>query len=175
MTGPTYNIRLETGREFGPADMDVMVQWAREGRISKGALLIPITAPGESAPSLIRVLDEPRLAAILNAPPTIGGAIITPPAGDEVSSTIIPYRNKPALIGYYLGIFGCLFAIIIPVLGFIMPIAAIILGKKGLRAVKADRRVHGTAHAYIAIIGGIIGTLLALFNLTVVVMVLLDR
>jgi hypothetical protein len=170
-----FKVRFEDGREFGPAAMDVLVHWAREGRISTTAALIPV--PDEvtaNLPNPIPVLSEPRLAAILNAPPTIGGALpaaLSQP-GDEAVATVVPYRNKPALIGYYLAIFGCLFAILIPVLGFVMPIAAIILGTRGLKAVKADPKVHGTAHAVIALAGGILGTLLAIGNFAVFLLIL---
>lgn len=171
----TFKVRLQTGREFGPAEMDVLVKWAQEGRISRGEVLIPVPSAGEPALAPIRVMDEPRLAAILSAPPTIGGTLPPRESGDEGVATVIPYRNKPALIGYYLAIVGCLGAIIIPILGFAMPIAAIILGAKGLKAVKANPKVHGKVHAYIAIVGGIFGTLLAIGNLAVFVLVIANR
>jgi len=77
--------------------------------------------------------------------------------GDEVVSTIIPYKNPKALAGYYCGIFS-----LFPILGFILGPTALTLGIMGLRYVKRKPQAHGTAHAIIAIIGGIFGTLISL-------------
>ena len=77
--------------------------------------------------------------------------------GDEVVSTIIPYKNPKALAGYYCGIFS-----LFPILGFILGPTALVLGIMGLRYVKVRPEAHGTAHAIIAIIGGILGTLISL-------------
>ena len=62
---------------------------------------------------------------------------------------VVPYKNPQALTGYYLAV-GSL----IPCLGLPHGIAAFILGLKGLKRVKAEPWVRGTAHAWIAIIGG---------------------
>jgi hypothetical protein len=87
-----YTIRLNDGRTFGPAAMDVIVQWAREGRVPKNAVLVSSASDTERP-----VLDEPMLAAILNAPPTVSTGL-QPPQDDGVSA-LIPYRNPPALAG----------------------------------------------------------------------------
>jgi hypothetical protein len=76
--------------------------------------------------------------------------------GDEVVSTIIPYKNPKALAGYYCGIFA-----LFPILGFILGPTALILGILGLSHVRRRPQAHGTAHAIIAIIGGIFGTLIS--------------
>jgi hypothetical protein len=78
-------------------------------------------------------------------------------SGDEVVSTIIPYKNPRALAGYYCGIFS-----LFPILGFILGPAALILGIMGLRYVRENPDAHGTAHAIIAVIGGVLGTLISL-------------
>jgi hypothetical protein len=78
-------------------------------------------------------------------------------SGDEVVSTIIPYKNPKALAGYYCGIFS-----LFPILGFVLGPTALTLGIMGLRYVKRRPEAHGTAHAIIAIIGGIFGTLISL-------------
>ena len=75
------------------------------------------------------------------------------PAPNDGISTLIPYRNVPALMGYYLGIFS-----IIPILGAVMGIAAVVLGIMGLRRVQQHPEAKGTAHAIVAIIcGGLFG------------------
>ena len=70
--------------------------------------------------------------------------------GDSTGG-LIPYKNKCALIGYYLGVFS----ILIPVVG---GIASVVLGIMGLIAKKKNPAVRGTAHAIIAIVLGIVTT-----------------
>lgn len=75
--------------------------------------------------------------------------------GDEVLATVIPFRNKPALIAYYLGLFS-LFSLV-PILGVVgvgMAIAALILGIKGRRLAREQPEAKGTAHAWVGILGG---------------------
>jgi hypothetical protein len=113
------------------------------------------------------VLDEPMLAAILNAPPTVSTGL-QPPQDDGVSA-LIPYRNPPALAGYYIGIASWL-----PLVGLLAGPMAIVLGVKGLRRRAKDPRVRGMAHAWIAIIMGSIGTLISLGCSLSIVVALLD-
>ncbi len=74
--------------------------------------------------------------------------------GNETMASIIPFRNPPALIGYYLGVFS-----LIPFLGLLCAIPAIVLGILGLKRRKADPRVKGLAHALVALILGSLFTL----------------
>lgn len=76
---------------------------------------------------------------------------------DEGVATVIPYRNASALFAYYLGLFSCF-----PALGFPLAIVALVLGVRGLRAVRANPSVHGTAHAWIGLVCGTIGFLINL-------------
>lgn len=70
--------------------------------------------------------------------------------GDSTGG-VIPYKNVPALIGYYLGVFS-----IIPC--FPIGLAALVLGILGLRKVKQEPAVRGTVHAWIGIlVGGFFG------------------
>jgi hypothetical protein len=144
-----YKIRLHDGREFGPADMDLIMIWARQGRVPKDALLVP-----EDGSPVQSVLFPPQLAAILQAPPTVSTGLPEPKpptGGDETVATIVPYRNPPALFAYYFGVFS-----ILPPLG----IPAFILGIIGLRRRAADPQLKGAAHAWIGIILGGFFTLL---------------
>ncbi len=70
---------------------------------------------------------------------------------DEAIATLIPYKNSPALIGYYMGVFG-----LIPFLGLPLSIAAVILGFIGLNKNKQNPQVKGKGHAITALILGII-------------------
>ena len=78
-------------------------------------------------------------------------------------STVIPYNNKPALIAYYLGVF----CIACPPL---LCLPAMILGMKGLKNVKANPEVKGTAHAWIGIISGTVFLLLSIAVFVLIVM-----
>lgn len=76
-----------------------------------------------------------------------------PTKGDGGVSTLIPYKNPPALVAYYLGLFSLLPC-------FPIGLIALVLGVIGLRKVRANPEVHGTVHALIGIImGGFLGLL----------------
>ena len=77
------------------------------------------------------------------------------PTPDDGIARLIPYRNVPALVGYYLGVFS-----IFPVLGVFLGIAAVVLGILGLKNAARDPSVRGKAHAITAIV---CGTLFGLF------------
>jgi hypothetical protein len=147
-----YSVRLADGREFGPAGLNTIQQWAREGRIPIDALLVARTAASGQAGEVRSVLSEPSLRMILQAPPTVPTGLVQPPTSPSggALSGMIPYKNPPALIGYYLGI-----ASLIPGVG----IAAFILGIIGFRKRLKDPSVRGMAHAWIAIILGGLMTL----------------
>ena len=102
------------------------------------------------------ISDEPRVMAVLGAPPTIPAP--SPPTDDAPLSGLIPYKNPPALIGYYVSIVSCF-----PFLGLLLGPPAIVLGIIGIRRRKAEPQRKGLAHAWIAISFGIIGTCLNLF------------
>jgi len=91
-------------------------------------------------------------------------------SGDEVVSTIIPYKNPKALIGYY-----CSIVSLLPILGFVLGPAALTLGIMGLRHVRRRPEAHGTAHAIIAIVLGSIGTLISLSCGTAIIIALLTK
>jgi|GEM_PF-769879 len=65
------------------------------------------------------------------------------------TSGIVPYKNPQALTAYYLAI-----ASLIPCIGLLAGVPAVILGLKGLKRVKREPWVKGTAHAWIGIILG---------------------
>jgi hypothetical protein len=75
---------------------------------------------------------------------------------ESVVETFVPSRNGPALAAYYLGLFSLL-----PCFGFPLGVAALYLGIRGLRNVRANPEVRGGAHAWV---GVICGALFGLFN-----------
>lgn len=98
-----------------------------------------------------------RCAAFAGGAPTASGA-------SDALSQIVPYKNTPALIGYYLAVFS-----LIPCVGALLAIAAIPLGVKGLAHAKQNPEAHGKAHAWVAII---LGTLTLIAHATCGVLVL---
>lgn len=80
--------------------------------------------------------------------------------GDSTGG-VIPYKNPPALIAYYCGVFSLIACI--PFL-FPLPIAALILGIKGLRKAKAEPQVKGQVHAWIGIVCGSIFGLIGIVS-----------
>jgi hypothetical protein len=80
--------------------------------------------------------------------------------GDSTGG-LIPYKNPPALIAYYCGIFSI--AACIPFL-FPLPIVALVLGIKGLRKAKAEPHVKGQVHAWIGSVCGAIFGLIGIVS-----------
>jgi hypothetical protein len=77
-----------------------------------------------------------------------------PPAGMGMN-TVIPVTNPAALTAYYLAVFS-----LIPCVGLLLAIPALILGIIGLRKVKQNPLAKGTVHAWIGIVLGALMTLL---------------
>jgi hypothetical protein len=109
------------------------------------------------------------------APPA--APIVDTPSGstaDEALATIIPYRNAPALIAYYLGLFSL--AACIPLVGLVgvgMAVAAVILGVKGLRRAAEHPDAKGRVHAWIGILGGAVcGAVGLLINMLAIIALL---
>tara|TARA_Y100001934_G_scaffold189023_1_gene222904 strand:+ start:351 stop:701 length:351 start_codon:yes stop_codon:yes gene_type:complete len=84
------------------------------------------------------------------------------PAADSGVSSIIPYKNVPALVGYYMACFGLL-AMIIPFLGALYGIAVLVLGIFGMKKASANPEAKGKVHAIIAIPGGLLETGVGIF------------
>jgi hypothetical protein len=145
--GLRYSVRTADGREYGPANRELIAQWAREGRVPADSLLMP-----EGGGPPISVLADALLASIVKAPPTVSAGV--PPPGSY--SGIIPYRNAPALIGYYCG-----FASLLPVVGLIAAPVAITLSIIGLRRAAANPAIKGQVHAWVGIVLGAVGFLIS--------------
>ena len=73
----------------------------------------------------------------------------------DATGGIIPYKNPPALAAYYCAVFS-----LVPILGLVLGIPAIVLGVLGLRKRKTNPVIKGTAHAWIGIILGGLFTLI---------------
>ena len=75
---------------------------------------------------------------------------------------LIPTGNPAALIGYYLGV-----ASLIPLVGVITGLPAIVLGAVGISKAKANSAAGGLGHAITAIVLGGIGLLISVGILSV--------
>ncbi len=103
----------------------------------------------------LRAARQARAAAsIVAAPPRSSAGIARQPfdsgaVTSDATGGIIPYRNPLALTGYYIGIFS-----LIPCIGMMLSVPAIVLGVLGLRARSQEPRIRGAAHAWIGIVTG---------------------
>ena len=88
-----------------------------------------------------------------------------PPQGDATGG-LIPYKNPPALTAYYLGVFS-----LIPVIGFLLGLAAVIMGVLGLRKRKTVPQCRGGGHAWAGII---LGSLSCLGHIAVIALIALN-
>jgi hypothetical protein len=104
------------------------------------------------------------MSAIHPSEPPAHSAV--PPVIERGDATggIIPYKNPHALTAYYLGLFS-----IIPVLGFFMGIAAVILGTSGLKQRNKRPIIRGSVHAWIGIVCGGIAVLVHLLIIAMMV------
>lgn len=131
-----YSVQTTGDELFGPVDVNQLQIWVNERRIGPNdSILFHDGSPSVNAGNWAPLQEYFKGVK-----------------GDDTIATIIPYKNKCSLIGYYLGIFS-----IFPVLGLPMAIAALILGVKGLQYRKQNPQAHGKVHSIVAIIGGAIG------------------
>ncbi|MEO1235946.1 MAG: DUF4190 domain-containing protein [Planctomycetota bacterium] len=80
--------------------------------------------------------------------------VAQPPKGDATGG-LIPYKNIPALLAYYFGLFS-----LFPVLGFLLAVPALVLGIVGLRQRRLQPEIKGAVHAWIGIVMGALMTLI---------------
>jgi len=93
------------------------------------------------------------------------GQLLKPVETDNALATMVPYKNVPALVAYYLGVFSA-----IPCIGLFLGIAAFILGFKGLKVSKERPEAKGRVHAWIGIlVGGFFGLLYLAATILVVI------
>lgn len=146
------DLLLPDGKQHGPIDWVTLRSWVQQNQVPPGAMLVD-RATGQQQP--ITAFRE----------------LASAPRGDDGVATLIPYRNVPALVGYYLGVFSLLACI--PFLGLVgvgMGIAAVILGIKGLGNANRNPEAKGRVHAWIAIVcGGLFALCGAVLNVLVIV------
>ena len=161
-----YRIYGTNNQVYGPVDADVLRQW-----IADGLANAQTQAMGKADTAWWPLGTFPEFANDLPgaggygsvAPPPIGPPLLArlpgvAPAGDGGISSVIPYKNVPALIGYYVAVFA-LAGVCIPGFGAVLSIPALVLGIIGLRRAKANPQAKGKVHAWIGIIAGGLFTL----------------
>jgi len=110
----------------------------------------------------------PRCGAAMSSPGAPKMPLPAPEAtGDGGISSVVPYKNVPALVGYYCAVFS-----LIPCVGLPLGIVALVFGIVGLKAVRRQPERKGTAHAWVGII---LGGLAALVNLVAVVLLIVGK
>ena len=139
-----YHIVGSDNQPRGPIDAATLNQWITEGR-ANGQTMTCEEGSQEWKPLAMFSEFAPALVA---APPS-------PTAASQSDSTggLIPYKNVPALVGYYMGVFG-LASLCLIGFGALWSIPTVVLGVIGLKRVKANPQIRGTAHAWIAIVLG---------------------
>ncbi len=122
-------------------------------------------APAPPAPApFMTPIAPPPIAAVpgyVHAP----AAAASTPGAASLGDHIVPMKNPPALVGYYLAIFS-----LIPCAGLLLGPAAVICGALGLRKLRDQPQLPGRAHALVAII---LGTVTSLANWAAVIFMIL--
>jgi Domain of unknown function (DUF4190)/GYF domain 2 len=140
-----YKIKGQDQNEYGPVDAAQLRLWINEGRADAKTL-----ARLEGATEWQPLGSFPEFAAVI-APPLLSPSAPAPPVDNPIAA-LVPYRNAPALIAYYLGVFS-----LIPCLGYPLAIGAVVLGIIGLKRARQHPESKGKVHAWIGIIlGGLV-------------------
>jgi len=142
-----YKILGSDGNEYGPVSVEQVKKWIAENRVEKKTPVIPDGALDwvflESLPEFAGAFEPP--APRPSPMPSSAGAA---KPGDGLN-TIIPYKNARALAAYYLGVFS-----VIPPIGALLGIPALVLGVAGLRFRRRNPEAGGRVHAWIGIVLG---------------------
>ena len=155
-----YHIVGGDDQKHGPVDEAKIREWIAEGRANGQSMTCKV---GDTE---WRQLSEyPEFASEFGSSTPAPPPLAVPSKGEgDATGGLIPYKNKHALIGYYMSV-GGLIMMCIPVLGLIYTISVVVMGVKGLKNAKANPQVKGQVHSWIAIIGGSLETIVAVITL----------
>ena len=158
-----YKVLGSDGNEYGPVSAGQVKKWVAENRVEKKTPIMP-----EGAPDWVFLESLPEFAVAFGpsatGPPAIPSSARASKPADGLNA-IIPYKNARALVAYYPGVFS-----VIPPLGALLGIPALVLEISGLRFRRRNPEAGGSVHAWIGIIwGGLFGFgYLALIALVVI-------
>jgi len=146
-----YKILGSDGNEYSPVSAEQVKKWIAENRVEKKTPVIP-----EGAPDWVFLESLPEFAAAFvtpaSRPPPLPLSARAPKSNDRFNP-VIPYKNARALAAYYLGVFS-----VIPPVGAILGIPALVLGISGLRFQRRNPEADGSVHSWIGVIlGGLFG------------------
>jgi hypothetical protein len=171
MDKPEFYVQVPGLPEFGPATLEVLRAWAHDGRIPPHAMILT----RDGMPGFV-AWQHPQIGPILAPPLLVDGSVAHPAAGAQASGHatggLIPYKNRAALIGYYVAV-ASLLTMFAPLVGMLVSGSAIVLGIVGLKVVRTEPGVRGMVHAWVAIVLGSL-TLLASIGFLLVMPRLLD-
>ncbi|MBC22772.1 MAG: hypothetical protein CMJ32_02490 [Phycisphaerae bacterium] len=129
-----------------------------QGRLPMKSTILGPDVPGQEPLPLFQVpwihshVTQASPAVPPTIPPTSPGPVESPdvsyPEPKTFMGRMIPSKNPPALIGYYLGVFGL---IIWPLAPF-----ALVLGIIGLYRSRKIKGIGGGVHSIVAIILGVL-------------------
>ena len=145
-----YHIIGADGQPRGPIEAATLTRWITEGRANGQTQTCP---DGGSEWKPLAYFPE-FATALTQAPPAPPNISAHASQGDATGG-LIPYKNVPALVGYYMSVFGLL-VMFVPVLGIIYSLVVIALGVFGLVTVKKNPQKRGTAHCVVAVVLGLL-------------------
>ena len=151
-----YHIIGGDDQKHGPVNEAKIREWIAEGRTNAQSMACKV---GES--QWRQLIEFTEFASEFKPAGPVAPPLAAPHQEEgDATGGIIPYKNKHALIGYYMSV-GGLIMMCIPVIGLIYTISVVVLGVKGLKNTKANPKVKGQVHSWIAIIGGSLETIVA--------------
>ena len=154
MAGHQYTIGLPDGSSMQRSTRQEVLDLVDQGRIPMQSTILGPDVPGQEPLPMVKVpwIHSHVTQATPTAPPTSPGPVESPDLSSSEPKTLIgrmiPSNNPPALIGYYLGVFGLI----------IWPLAplALILGIIGLYRSRKYKGIGGGVHSIVAIILGVL-------------------
>jgi hypothetical protein len=146
-------------QRHGPMPLEALNASVAQGEVPVDSTL----AWYEGCPDWIPLSQVPGIILpVTPQPPPVPAA--TPPTDADVRNepvpraqlhAVIPYKNPLALVAYYLGIFS-----LIPVLGAVLSLPALVLGVLGLRRFRRYPEAKGSVHAWVGIVAGSLSALI---------------
>jgi hypothetical protein len=161
-----YFVTGPDGKETGPFELSSLQAWISDGKLPAHA---PVRLSTETV--AVQAIQRPELAQLFGqfaqAPGMQSG---TPGSGGgDFISTMVPAKNPPSLVAYYLGILSC-----IPVIGLPCAIIALIQGVKGVKLANSNPEAKGKTHAIVGLVLASIGLLINLVMIFGLLAIFLD-
>ena len=142
-----YKILGSDGNEYSPVSAEQVKKWIAENRVEKKTPVIP-----EGEPDWVFLCSLPEFAEDF-APPTTSGPPPFLRSAKASKSAGAPCKNVRALVASSLGVLS-----IIPPIGALLGIPALVLGIMGLRFCRRNPAAGGRVLAWIGIVlGGLFG------------------